>query len=412
MKCYILIFCVVTVFSFPLKVNEEAKEIHIRNSSELIQAVKSPGHGKIFLLEPGIYSGDIYLSDIVGKTDQHVVIEGMDPDNPPVFTGGRQAIHLANCSNITLRNIKVRSFPANGINIDDGGTYDTPAHHIVLENLTIEETGPKGNHDALKMSGVDHFVVRKCRFEGWGGSGIDMVGCHHGIVEDCTFTGRQGFSQSNAVQLKGGTQDVLVQCCFFKNAGQRSVNLGGSTGLQYFRPKPQGYEARNITVAGNRFVGSMAPVAWVTSDGGYVHHNTIILPDKWVMRVLQETSNVQFKPCHDGVFEHNLIIYDSKVKIYVNVGPGTSPETFRFEHNAWYDLDGHREPSLPVPETESIYLGDISIDKTMLMDAKFELKDNRIHGIGAQAYKRARQDDGLSKSKNESPKSVSTVEGD
>ena len=97
-------------------------------------------------------------------------------------------------------------FPTNGINIDDGGSYDTPAHHIILENVTILETGPKGNHDALEMSGVDHFVVRKCRFEGWGGSGIDMVGCHNGIVEDCTFTGQPGFSQSNGVQLKGGNR--------------------------------------------------------------------------------------------------------------------------------------------------------------------------------------------------------------
>lgn len=174
--------------------------------------------------------------------------------------GQSQAMHLANCSYITLRNLKVRGFAANGINIDDGGSYGTPAHNIVLENIIILETGPKGNHDALKMSGVDHFTVRKCRFEGWGGSGIDMVGCHHGIVEDCTFTGKEGFSQSNGVQLKGGTEDVLVQCCFFKNAGQRSVNLGGSTGLQFFRPKVQDYEARNITVAGNRFVGGMAPI--------------------------------------------------------------------------------------------------------------------------------------------------------
>ena len=59
--------------------------------------------------------------------------------------------------------------------------------------MTILETGPKGNHDALKMSGVDHFTVRKCHFEAWGGSGIDMVGCHHGVVEDCTFVGREGF---------------------------------------------------------------------------------------------------------------------------------------------------------------------------------------------------------------------------
>ncbi len=388
MKKHILIFWLIAAFSFPANAQEEAKKVRIKNSSELSTAIRTLKPGTTLLLEPGIYSGGIYLRDIKGKDEQSVVIEAADPDNPPVFTGGRQAIHLANCSNIILRNIKVKDFPANGINIDDGGSYETPAHHIVLENLIIIETGPKGNHDALKMSGVDHFIVRKCHFEGWGGSGIDLVGCHNGIIEDCTFIGREGFEQSNAVQLKGGTQDVLVQCCFFNNAGQRSVNLGGSTGLRFFRPKVRDYEARNITIAGNRFVGSMSPVAWVTSDGGHVHHNTIVLPNKWVLRILQETSDARFKHCHDGIFEHNLIIFDSKVQIFVNVGPRTSPETFSFRHNAWLDLDGYRKPSLPVPETESIYLRDTPIDHKTLTNGKFELDDERVKGIGAQAYKR------------------------
>jgi pectate lyase len=377
-------------WEFENKSKEEAKKVRVKNSSELSRAISTIRPGTTLLLEPGLYSGGIYLRNIEGKDKQPVVIEAADPDNPPVFTGGRQAIHLADCSNIIMRNIKVKGFPVNGINIDDGGSYETPAHHIVLENLTIIEIGPKGNHDALKMSGVDYFVVRKCRFEGWGGSGIDMVGCHNGIIEDCTFIGREGFEQSNAVQLKGGTQDVLVQCCFFNNAGQRSINLGGSTGLQFFRPKVSDYEARNITIAGNRFVGSMSPVSWVTSDGGYVHHNTIVLPAKWVLRILQETSDARFMPCHDGIFERNLIIFDSKVQTYVNVGPGTSPETFRFQQNAWLDLDRSRKPSLPVPETESIYLRNTSIDHKALMDVKFELDDERVKRIGAQAYERAK----------------------
>ena len=222
------------------------------------------------------------------------------------------------------------------------------------------------------MSGVDRFVVRRCRFEGWGGSGIDMVGCHDGVVADCTFVGRDGFSQSNGVQLKGGTTGVLVQGCSFQNAGQRSINLGGSTGLQFFRPRVGDFEARNITIAGNRFMGSMAPVAWVTANGGHVHHNTIILPEKWVLRILQETEDPQFRPSHEGVFEHNLVVYDSRVQVFVNVGSRTAPETFVFRHNAWLDADGCRRPSLPAPEENGVYLCD----------------------VGAEAYKRI-HDNGL-----------------
>ncbi|MBA7646879.1 hypothetical protein ES703_54645 [subsurface metagenome] len=213
----------------------EADEVFVRNSSEFHKAIRELEPGTTILLAPGSYQGGLYLHAIAGTKEAPVVIRGADPNNPPLFTGGRQAIHLSDCSYVILSNLKAKAFPSNGINIDDGGSYETPAHHIILENLTILETGPWGNHDALKMSGVDYFQVRHCYFEGWGGSGIDMVGCHHGVVEDSTFVGRNGFSQSNAIQLKGGTEDILVQTCFFKNAGQRSINLGGSTGLQFFR---------------------------------------------------------------------------------------------------------------------------------------------------------------------------------
>ena len=390
MKQQILVWFLATVLLFTVNGNAQAGEVHVENSLELERAIGKLRPGITLLLEPGIYSGGIYLRDVKGTEELSILIRGADRENPPLFSGGRQALHLAECSYLTLRHIKVEGFPTNGINIDDGSSYETPAHHIILDDVTILETGPKGNHDALKMSGVDHFVVRKCRFEGWGGSGIDMVGCHHGIVEDCTFTGRPGFSQSNGVQLKGGTEDVLVQCCFFNNTGQRSINLGGSTGLQFFRPKVRDCEARNITVAGNRFVGGMAPVAWVTSDGGHVQHNTIVLPEKWILRILQENRDARFKPCHDGVFERNLIIFDSNIRTFVNVGPGTSAETFTFEHNACAAVDRYRKPSLPVPEINGIYISDVSINREALKDATFELYDDRVKGIGAKSYKRVR----------------------
>jgi hypothetical protein len=339
-----------------------AGDIRVADSAQLRAALGRPAPGTTLLLEPGVYEGGLYLQNIAGAEGAPVIIQGAEPNDPPVFRGGAVALQLADCSYVTLRHLQVTGFPGNGINIDDGGSFATPAHHIVLEDVTILETGPQGNHDALKMSGVDHFVVRRCRFEAWGGSGIDMVGCHHGVVEDCLFVGRPGFSQDNGVQLKGGAEDVLVQCCLFQNAGQRAVNLGGSTGLQYFRPRVQGYEAKNITIAGNRFEGSLAPVAWVTADGGHVHHNTIVRPEKWVLRILQETADARFAPSHGGVFEHNLVLFDSRVQVFVNVGPRTAPETFVFRHNAWYDTEDSRRPALPVPEEDGMYLSNVGAE--------------------------------------------------
>ncbi len=339
-----------------------AMEVRVADSQELLLATRNAEPGTVILLEPGEYAGGLYLQTLTGSEESPIVIKGVDPNNPPVFRGGGQALHLANCRYVALKNLRVEGFPANGINIDDGGSYETPAHDIVLEDITILGVGPEGNHDALKMSGVDRFAVRRCRFEGWGGSGIDMVGCHNGVVEDCTFTGREGFSQSNGVQLKGGTANVLVHRCSFRDTGHRSINLGGSTGLQFFRPRVGDYEAKDITIAGNHFEGSSAAIAWVTSDGGRVHHNTIIRPETWVLRILQETDDPQFQPSHGGVFEHNLIVYDSRVQVFVNVGLRTAPKTFQFRDNVWIDADGCRRPSLPVVEQNGTYLCDVGAE--------------------------------------------------
>ncbi len=361
MRCVRLISCL-TLTGLFFCGHVRADEIRVGDTVALRTAATQLVPGVTLLLEPGEYEGGVYLHGLAGAEHAPIIIQGADPNSPPVFRGGGQAMHLSDCRYVTLRNLRTEGFPGNGINIDDGGSYETPAHHIVLEKVTIVDTGPHGNHDALKMSGVDHFAVRNCRFAGWGGSGIDMVGCHHGVVEDCTFVGREGFSQSNGVQLKGGTADVLVQCCLFQNAGQRAVNLGGSTGLQYFRPSVGDCEARGITIAGNRFEHSLAPVAWVTADGGHVHHNTIVLPEKWVLRILQETQDARFRASHGGLFEHNLVVYDSRVRVFVNVGPGTAPETFVFRRNAWCDVDGDRRPALPVAAEDGVYLGDVGAE--------------------------------------------------
>lgn len=378
----ILVPIILSAFS-----NLHAKDITVHNSSELSNALRKPQDIASILLLPGKYKGGIYIHGISGQTDTPLTIRGIDPKNPPIFSGGgSQAIHMADCCYITLAHIKVQGYSANGINIDDGGSFETPSHHIVLENITILDTGPTGNHDALKMSGVDQFVVRNCRFEGWGGSGIDMVGCHSGKVTGCTFVGKKGCSQSNGVQLKGGTAKVVVETCLFKNAGHRSINLGGSTGLQFFRPKAGDYEAKDITIAGNRFIGSMAPIALVTAKGGHVHHNTIIFPEKWILRILQETKDPKFKPCHDGIFENNLVIYDSRINVFVNVGPRTAPQTFTFRNNAWHHINGGRKPVLPAPEQNGIYKVKVSVDTESREERLVRIQDSKLGDIGAHSY--------------------------
>jgi hypothetical protein len=275
---------------------------------------------------------------------------------------------------LVLENIVINGAPANGINIDDGGSYDTPAHNVTIRKVIVRNVGPRGNRDGIKLSGVDDFVVRECTVERWGdgGSGIDMVGCHRGVIDQCRFEhgDRTG---ANAVQTKGGSSDILVRRCEFVHAGQRAVNIGGSTGLAYFRPKPQGYEAKDIVVEGCTFRGSMAPVAFVGVDGAIVRHNTIYRPRNWVVRILQETTGEDFVLSRNGRFENNIVVFRSdEISTFVNIGPNTAPDTFTFANNLWYCTNNpdRSKPNLPVEEKGGVY----GVDPQLIDPEKGDLR--------------------------------------
>lgn len=367
-----------------------AEKVTVNSSSALRSAIAGAKPGTTILMAPGNYTGGMRFRDISGTAAARITIRGEDPRDPPVFKGGSQAMHLADCNYVTLADFIVDGCSTNGLNCDDGGSVSTPMHHLFVKNVTIKHIGPRGNHDGLKMSGVDQFVIRNCRFIGWGGSGIDMVGCHNGVVEDCYFHGEEGFSNSEAIQMKGGCADNLVQCCFFDRAGGRGLNLGGSTGLPFFRPSVGDYEATRLLVAGNRFFGCQAPVAWPTASHNHVVKNTIVLPDKWVGRILQETRDPQFKPSHDGVFEKNVVVFDERVgrPEFINVGPGTAPETWKFIGNAWFDTKGERRPRLPSTETGSIHQVDPKLADVGKSTMRITSVDGRLEDVGARAWQR------------------------
>lgn len=360
--------------------------ITVHDAQGFRNALSRAQPGTTILLAPGQYGNGFYIENLNGNKNKPIVIAAAQEQSPAVFTGGEQAIHFVNCNFVTLRYVRVVGCTLNGINADDGGSFETPSRGMVFEEVTIKNIGPNGNHDGLKLSGLRDVVVRNCVFSGWGGSAIDMVGCQNGIIENCQFIGREGFSQSNGVQAKGGSEQIVIRRNFFRYAGQRAVNLGGSTGLAYFRPKPQGYEAKAIEVAGNHFVGSMAPVAYVTSVNCRVRWNTFVYPEKWVMRILQEQPIAQFQPCQQGVFESNLIVFDRRVQVFVNVGPNTRPETFSFRKNAWYSSDGDRLPSLPTAESNGVYQVDPMLEGADTADMKMRSRDRRLSEVGAQAF--------------------------
>lgn len=330
--------------------------ITVKTNDQLRQALRAARPGTVIRVQPGQYPGDVYLENLHGQAEAPLVIEGADPDNPPVFQGGQTGWQISEASHLVLRNLRFRGQRVNGLNIDDGGSFETPSHHIRLERIIVEDVGPRGNFDGIKLSGVTDFVITECRIEGWGGQAIDMVGCHRGLIENCFFRGKEGFSQDTGPQAKGGSSEITIRHCRFENAGQRAVQIGGSTGLAFFRPRGVLYEARDVVVEDCIFVGGDAAVTFVGIDGAIFRHNTIIHPRLWVMRILQETREPGFVPSRNGIFERNLVVFRASLRDVVNIGPATAPETFRFADNWWYceDRPQASRPRLPTTEVNGV----------------------------------------------------------
>ena len=352
-----LVFLVITLSARAWSRDEPTRTV--TDTQQLREALTQARPGETIRIAPGEYRGGVTGQGLRGEPGKPIVLRASDPKYPPVFRDGTTGLHLSRVSHLELHDLIVIGATGNGINIDDGGTLDRPSHHILLRNVIVRDIGPTGNRDGIKLSGVDDFRVEGCTVERWGsgGSAIDMVGCHRGEIVGCTFQHGDTTGDSG-VQAKGGSRDILIHRCRFEHAGQRAVNLGGSTGLAFFRPKPQGYEAKAITVEDCTFNGSMTPIAFVGVDGAIVRHNTIYRPRRWGFRILQETREPGFVPCRKGQFNDNLIVYRSdEMVVPINIGDATDPQSFTVARNAWYCLDARNRsrPKLPIPETDGLY---------------------------------------------------------
>jgi hypothetical protein len=177
-----------------------------------------------------------------------------------------------------------------------------------------------------------------------------------------------------------------VQNSHFLNAGARAVQIGGLTGLRYFRPSVQSYEAKDVTVAGKTFVGGEAQIAWITAQDSHVHHNLFCLPQKWLGRILQESEDSRFLSCRRGLFEKNLAILDERVWRILSIGSGTMPESFMFRANVWNRSAKAVNEALPVTEISGVY--GVIPELRVMPSGQVEpaSRDHRVARVGPWAY--------------------------
>ncbi|NMB75037.1 MAG: DUF5123 domain-containing protein [Myxococcales bacterium] len=351
------------------------------------RAARGIAPGTAVVIHAGTYPGGAYLENLRGSANSPIWIGGAAGEARPVIEGGGEAMHLVGPRYLVLHDLEVRNTTANGINCDDGGEVADPeaARFLVFRNLDVHDVGGDGNQDCLKLSGLNDYWVLSSRFARCGGamsgSGIDHVGCHRGLIANCRFEENSG----NAVQCKGGSTDIDIVRCVFDRPGERAVNMGGSTGFEYFRPPlspdAPNAEARRIRVQANLVLGGTAALAFVGCVDCLAAHNTIVGPGRWLIRILQETvsaSGYVFEPCRDNAVVNNIFFFERAViSTHVNIGANTSPETFSFAGNLWF---AHDDPARSAPSLPSVEDAGLSGQ-----DPAFENPSGGDYHIGAES---------------------------
>ena len=340
----------------------QAEERRVTNAEEFSAALEAAGEGDDIVLEPGSYAGELMRDNL-----HKVTISSADPANPGVIEGGSYGLHLTDPTEVTLANLVFQGQAENGINIDDAGSYETPARDIRLINVTVKDIGEGGNHDAIKMAGVENFLIDGARIENWGddGSAIDFVGCRNGLVQNSLLIHTALKVGGSGIRPKGGSKDIVIRANRIELpvATGRAIQAGGSTDAEFFRfaEGDKDYEAAGITIEGNVVIGGGAAFSWVNIDGGIVHHNLAQGQAPWVMRILNENPGTAIVVTKNGQFRDNEIAFATggEFNTAVNVGDDTAPETFQFARNRWVNLadptPGGSRPKLPAEEGGGVY---------------------------------------------------------
>jgi len=295
--------------------------------------------GDEILLMPGTHSS-VTLRGLRGTAEQPITIRGIDPDDPPRLRGPKPALTLINAEHVVLEHFVIVDCAATAVVIarepdqpqpetesetNQPGS-DAPVRSsrpdkrgpVVLRHFQVRRIGPDDAARAVVISNTSKVTLEQWSFESWSGQAVHVFHSSDIAIERCTFTGDDEFGPDLAIQVYGGSRDVMISQCRFTDAGRTTaVMLGGRTALREFDriwPKSPSHapvaEASQCDVVDSVFVNQPCPIVLAHADRCEVRFCTIVRPKRFVVAMLNtHGADGRFMAVNRPTLDSNLITW-------------------------------------------------------------------------------------------------------
>ncbi len=301
------------------------------------------------------------LDRLQGKQGNPITIRALDPKRPSVIVASRYGLVLHQPQHVVIENLIITGATIAGLVVDDldSTTAQNPTErappaprkpwraNLVIRNVTVTNTGPEGKRHAIELSGLQDVRIHDVHIEGWGGSGLELIGCQGVTVESCRFIARQDYSQLHAIQIRAGSERVNIMQCHFQGIAGAVVVVGGLSKLREFRPEipPDAdsrshYEARFVQLQRCTFLGGACPIVLAHCDDTLMRYNTFIRPRHAVLCTTTEQTDHRIAPARRAIFGGNLLIWEpGDLRRLVDIAPTDDAQSFVFEESLWWSTE-------------------------------------------------------------------------
>ena len=314
-------------------------------------AVNAAKPGTVIYVEPGTYTENVKIPHNRGGTTSAPIwleaANGLGTVTIQAASASKPVIQALGVDNYVIKGLTL-SGGYDGIQFSQSGRdFTDMVNNVVIEDNVVKNVA----HDGIKVGQADNIYV--------GGNtitnvqaeeGIDFVAVTNAVIEANDVSAIHGTVA--AIFAKGGSTHITISDNYVHDSAGDGISVGGWTDAASFKPGYTGYEAKDVTVTGNR-VESVAKHAVSVRGANQVSisDNLIQASAKYGDAVYLSTGNPSAATVAKtfNVSITNNVLENVKTLTLIDSGNGNGLVTSGNAAGVWNHLSGIAEWSVLHP---------------------------------------------------------------